>query len=64
MTSAISAEQATEKAATDAVVEAKEITRVYGEGETAVRALNGCSVESTAGSSRQSWARPAPASRR
>ena len=45
MTSAISAEQATEKAATDAVVEAKEITRVYGEGETAVRALNGCSVE-------------------
>jgi len=45
MTSAISAEPATEKAATDAVVEAKEITRVYGEGETAVRALNGCSVE-------------------
>ena len=45
MTSAISAEQATEKAATDAVVEAKEITRVYGEGETAVRALSGCSVE-------------------
>jgi putative ABC transport system ATP-binding protein len=45
VTSAISAEQATEKAATDAVVEAKEITRVYGEGETAVRALNGCSVE-------------------
>jgi putative ABC transport system ATP-binding protein len=45
MTSAISAEQATEKAATDAVVEAKEITRVYGEGETAVRALNGCSVD-------------------
>jgi putative ABC transport system ATP-binding protein len=45
MTSAISAEQATEKAATDTVVEAKEITRVYGEGETAVRALNGCSVE-------------------
>jgi putative ABC transport system ATP-binding protein len=45
MTSAISAEQATEKAATDAVVEAKEITRVYGEGETAVRALNGCSAE-------------------
>jgi putative ABC transport system ATP-binding protein len=44
MTSAISAEQATEKAATDAVVEAKEITRVYGEGETAVHALNGCSV--------------------
>ena len=45
MTSVISAEQATEKAATDTVVEAKEITRVYGEGETAVRALNGCSVE-------------------
>jgi putative ABC transport system ATP-binding protein len=45
MTSAISAEQATEKAATDAVVEAKEITRVYGEGEPAVRALNGCSVD-------------------
>jgi putative ABC transport system ATP-binding protein len=45
VTSAISAEQATEKAATDAVVEAKEITRVYGEGETAVLALNGCSVE-------------------
>jgi hypothetical protein len=44
MTSAISAERATEKAATDAVVEAKEITRVYGEGETASRALNGCSV--------------------
>jgi putative ABC transport system ATP-binding protein len=45
MTSAISAEQATEKAATDAVVEAKEITRVYGEGEPAVRALNDCSVD-------------------
>jgi putative ABC transport system ATP-binding protein len=45
MTSAISARQATEEAATDAVVEAKEITRIYGEGETAVRALNGCSVD-------------------
>ena len=45
MTSAISAEQATEKAATDADVEAKEITRAYGAGEPAVRALNGCSVD-------------------
>jgi putative ABC transport system ATP-binding protein len=45
MTSAISVEQATERAATDAVVEAQRDTRAYGEGETAVRALNGCSVD-------------------
>jgi putative ABC transport system ATP-binding protein len=44
MTSATSAEQETDKAAASAVVEATEITRVYGEGETAVHALNGCSV--------------------
>ncbi|HVD65454.1 MAG TPA: ABC transporter ATP-binding protein [Gaiellaceae bacterium] len=44
MTSAISAEQETEQAAAGAVVEAHEITRVYGKGETEVHALNGCSV--------------------
>ena len=41
MTSAISTEQETEKAAAGAVVEANEITRVYGKGETEVHALNG-----------------------
>ncbi|HEY7003662.1 MAG TPA: ABC transporter ATP-binding protein [Gaiellaceae bacterium] len=31
------------------VVQAKGITRVYGEGDTAVRALNGCSLDITRG---------------
>jgi putative ABC transport system ATP-binding protein len=45
MTSAITEEQATERQTAGAVVQASEITRIYGEGETAVHALNGCSVE-------------------
>jgi putative ABC transport system ATP-binding protein len=44
MTSAITEEHAAVKEADGAVVYAKEITRVYGEGETAVHALNGCSL--------------------
>jgi putative ABC transport system ATP-binding protein len=44
MTSTIPEEVTTEQRSTDAVVQASEITRVYGEGETAVHALNGCSV--------------------
>ncbi len=44
MTSAMSEERTAEERATDAVVQATEITRVYGEGETAVHALNGCSL--------------------
>jgi putative ABC transport system ATP-binding protein len=44
MTSAMTEEQAAAKAAGGAVVQATGITRVYGEGETAVRALNGCSL--------------------
>jgi putative ABC transport system ATP-binding protein len=45
MASAMSEELTAEKRTTGAVVQASEITRVYGEGETAVHALNGCSVE-------------------
>jgi putative ABC transport system ATP-binding protein len=45
MTSAITEEQTAEKSTAGPVVYAKEITRVYGEGETAVNALNGCSLE-------------------
>jgi putative ABC transport system ATP-binding protein len=44
MTSAMSEERTAEERTTGAVVQASEITRVYGEGETAVHALNGCSV--------------------
>jgi putative ABC transport system ATP-binding protein len=44
MTSAMTEEQAAGKVAGGAVVQATGITRVYGEGETAVRALNGCSL--------------------
>jgi putative ABC transport system ATP-binding protein len=44
MTSAMREELTAEKGTTGAVVQANEITRVYGEGETAVHALNGCSV--------------------
>ena len=44
MTSAMSEERTAEERATGAVVQANNITRVYGEGETAVHALNGCSV--------------------
>jgi putative ABC transport system ATP-binding protein len=36
---------ATEQATAGAVVEAKEITRRYGEGDTAVDALRGCSID-------------------
>ena len=45
MTSAMSEERTAEKQKTGAVVQAKEIFRVYGEGETAVHALNGCSLD-------------------
>jgi putative ABC transport system ATP-binding protein len=44
MTSAMTEEQAAEAKTAGAVVQATEITRVYGEGETAVHALNGCSL--------------------
>ena len=44
MTSAMSEERTAEERATGAVVQASEITRVYGEGDTAVHALNGCSL--------------------
>ena len=49
MTSAMSEERTAEERPTGAVVQANEITRVYGEGETAVHALNGCSVTVTHG---------------
>src|SRR5215211_5937012 len=45
MTSAITEERTAAEGMTGAVVQASEITRVYGEGDTAVHALNGCSVE-------------------
>ena len=45
MASAMSEERTAEKQKTGAVVQAKEIFRVYGEGETAVHALNGCSLD-------------------
>jgi putative ABC transport system ATP-binding protein len=45
MTSTMTEESETTQMAKHAVVEAREITRVYGEGETAVHALNGCSVD-------------------
>jgi putative ABC transport system ATP-binding protein len=45
MTSAMSEERTADGRASGAVVQAKEITRVYGEGETAVHALNGCSLD-------------------
>ena len=45
MTSAMSEERTAEEPKTGAVVQAKEIIRVYGEGETAVHALNGCSLD-------------------
>jgi len=44
MTSTIPEELATDQRHADTVVQASEITRVYGDGETAVHALNGCSV--------------------
>ena len=44
MTSAITEESAAAEGTTAAVVQANEITRVYGEGDTAVHALNGCSL--------------------
>jgi putative ABC transport system ATP-binding protein len=44
MTSAMSEERTAEQRANSVVVQANEITRVYGEGETAVHALNGCSL--------------------
>jgi putative ABC transport system ATP-binding protein len=49
MTSTIPEELVTEQRSGDAVVQASEITRVYGEGETAVHALNGCSVDVSRG---------------
>ena len=44
MTSAMTEEQSAEKATGGPVVQATGITRVYGEGDTAVHALNGCSI--------------------
>jgi len=44
MTSAITEESSAAEGTTAAVVQASEITRVYGEGDTAVHALNGCSL--------------------
>jgi putative ABC transport system ATP-binding protein len=38
-------ERVTEKATSDTVIEAKELTRRYGEGDTAVEALRGCSID-------------------
>jgi putative ABC transport system ATP-binding protein len=38
-------EPVTAKATSDAVVEGKELTRRYGEGDTAVEALRGCSID-------------------
>jgi putative ABC transport system ATP-binding protein len=38
-------EPVTAKATSDAVIEAKELTRRYGEGDTAVDALRGCSID-------------------
>src|ERR1044072_328482 len=45
MTSAMSEERTAEEGTTGVVVQASEITRVCGEGETAVHALNGCSLD-------------------
>ena len=45
MTSAMTEERTAAKGMTGPVVQASEITRIYGEGETAVHALNGCSVD-------------------
>ena len=45
MTSAITDERTAAQGTPGAVVQASEITRVYGEGDTAVHALNGCSVD-------------------
>jgi putative ABC transport system ATP-binding protein len=49
MASTITEEQTAERQAAGAVVQAKHITRVYGEGETAVHALNGCSLDVSRG---------------
>jgi putative ABC transport system ATP-binding protein len=49
MTSAITEERTAAVGTTGAVVQASEITRVYGEGDTAVHALNGCSVDVVSG---------------
>jgi putative ABC transport system ATP-binding protein len=38
-------EHVTAKATSDVVIEAKELTRRYGEGDTAVDALRGCSID-------------------
>ena len=49
MTSAITEERTAAEGTTGAVVQASENTRVYGEGDTAVHALNGCSVDVVSG---------------
>jgi putative ABC transport system ATP-binding protein len=49
MASTITEGQTAERQAAGAVVQAKHITRVYGEGETAVHALNGCSLDVSRG---------------
>ena len=48
----------------DAVVTAHEITRRYGEGDTAVDALRGVSLDVAPGQLTRSWAPRARASRR
>jgi putative ABC transport system ATP-binding protein len=45
MASTITEEPVTAKETAGAVVEAKEVTRTYGEGDTAVHALRGCSID-------------------
>jgi putative ABC transport system ATP-binding protein len=45
MPSTMTEQTGTQQAASGVVVEGKDITRVYGEGDTAVHALNGCSVD-------------------
>src|SRR3954452_10831036 len=46
MTSSTMTEDAvTQKPRSDAVISAKELTRRYGEGDTAVEALRGCSID-------------------
>ncbi len=45
MASTIIEEPVTAKETAGAVVEAKEVTRTYGEGDTAVHALRGCSID-------------------
>ena len=47
----------------EAIVSIEKVTRRYGEGDTAVDALRGVTLEVERGSSPPSWALPGPASR-